>query len=415
MTSVEPASANDRRTLTAFLGAYSLSMLGDRFGELAVPLVVLAATHNPAAAGAVGASIQAPTLLLALWLGRRVDRHSRRLMMLSADISRATCFAGFAWLTVGSISAVWPYILIGLVVGAANSLHSIAGSAILPEIARGHGLVRTNALTEAGDALTTVTGPALAGAVISRINAATALFIDAVSFLLSAALLLRVRVPARSDPAGSAAITSPASLVAPLRHIVRDPVQRVVQVGLTTLSAHGAAVVLALIVLANTELRLSAASLGLVLGAAGVGGLVTSAVATRWPAPFSNVAGIGALLWLCAAFAVLLAWAGGFWWALVANGLLDGAITGAFIATAVVRQQYTPLAMLGRISAASLVYNSVGRLLGIGGVGLLLAAVGARTALLVDAALLAAAAFYTSTWLAHRRAADPARPGRPPR
>ena len=41
VTSVEPASATDRRTLTAFLGAYSLSMLGDRFGELAVPLVVL--------------------------------------------------------------------------------------------------------------------------------------------------------------------------------------------------------------------------------------------------------------------------------------------------------------------------------------------------------------------------------------
>lgn len=104
--------------------------------------MVLAATHNPAAAGAVGASIQAPTLLLALWLGRRVDRHSRRLLLLTADLARAVCFAGLAWLAVGTISTIWPFVLIGLMIGTADSLHSIAGSAILPETARGKGLVR---------------------------------------------------------------------------------------------------------------------------------------------------------------------------------------------------------------------------------------------------------------------------------
>jgi hypothetical protein len=402
----------DRRSLTAYLSAYSLSMLGDRFGELALPLVILAATRNPAAAGAVGASIQAPTLLLALWLGRRVDRHSRRFLLLSADLGRAACFAVFAWLAASSISVVWPFVVVGLVVGTANSLHSIAGSAILPEIAQGQGLVRANALTEAGDAVTTVAGPANAGAVISKVNAAAALAVDAVTFLGSAILLLRVRVPGRSDPgrtaeelAEPAEPAEPVSLLSPLRHVLRDPVQRAVQVGLSTLSAHGAAVVLAIIVLANSELHLSPARLGLVLGAAGIGGLAASAVATRWPAPFATVSGIGMLLWLSAGFAAVLAWSNGFWWALIANGLLDGAITGAFIATAVVRQQYTPVAMLGRISAASLVYNGVARLLGVGGIGLLLSGFDGRTALMVDSALLAVAAGCTS-WSARHRVED---------
>jgi len=406
-----------RRSLVAYVSAYTVSMLGDRFAELALPLVVLATTHDPAAAGAVGASIQAPSLLLALWLGGRVDRHSRRALMLSADLLRAGCFAVFTWLAASHISVVWPYIVVGLAVGCGNVLFAIAGSAILPEIVRGQRLVRANAMTEAGDALTTVTGPAAAGAVIGRFSAAVALAADAVTFLLSALLLLGVRSPARRRPdpdaerrdwgaraagPGETADAPPSGLARPLRTVFRDPTQRAVQVALTTLSAHGAAVVLALIVLAGSDLHLSTFRLGLVLGAAGIGGLLASLLAAKWTEPFGSLRGIGLMLWLSAGFVLVLAAAQGFWWALIANGFVDGAITAGFIATATVRQQHTPLALLGRVTAASTVCNAIARVVGVAGVGLLLKTFGARPALGVDAVLLAAAALYLTTQTASR-------------
>jgi MFS family permease len=428
-TPSRPATT-ERRSLVGYLSAYTVSMLGDRFAELALPLVVLATTHDPAAAGAVGASIQAPSLLLALWLGGRVDRHSRRTLMLCADVVRAACFVVFTWLAASHLPAVWPYLLVGPVVGCGNMLFGIAGSAILPEIVGGRRLVQANALTEAGDALTTVTGPALAGAVVGRFSAAVALAADAVTFALSALFLLAVRPPARRTASETPAAGLPAAesltrdphaaelsaaelsaaelsaaeatrpvrwLAGPLRAVFRDPVQRVVQVALTTLSAHGAGVVLAIIVLASSTLRVSTFGLGLVLGAAGVGGLLASLVATKWPAPFGTVRGIGLTMWLSAGFMVGLAVAPRFWWALAANGLLDGAITAAFIATASVRQQHTPRQLLGRVTAASTVCNGAARVVGAGGVGLLLRSFGPRTALVVDAVLLGLAALYVTT------------------
>lgn len=109
----------------------------------------------------------------------------------------------------------------------------------------------------------------------------------------------------------------------PYLAVLRDPTQRTVQVGLVALSAHGASVVLALIVLAERELSLSAFQLGLVLGAAGVGGLVASAVAGRYPGPFRTLPGLAATLALSGVLLVGLAVAPRFWWALVANALVD--------------------------------------------------------------------------------------------
>jgi hypothetical protein len=83
-------------------------------------------------------------------------------------------------------------------------------------------------------------------------------------------------------------------------------------------------------------------------------------------------------------FGTALAGAPRLWWALAANAFLDGAVTAAFIVTASLRQQRTPRHLLGRATAASTVCNSVARVIGAGGVGLLLHFVGPRTALVTD-------------------------------
>jgi MFS family permease len=393
-------------SLAAFVGAYFVTLLGDRFAEIALPVLILAVTHSPAAAGAVGVAIQAPTFLLALWLGGRVDRHSRRALLVSSDVVRAVCFAILAWLASSEVASLWPYLVVGLVVGSGNVLFAIAGQAILPQIVAGRHLVRANAMLEAGDALTTVSGPAVAGAVVANVGAAVALLANAVSFVVSALLLgFGVKVPGGARPSADDTATAdqdhrPARGARAMlgraldqaRFVFGDSMQSSIQVALSGLSAHGAAVVLAIIVLARSELGLSVARIGILLGAAGAGGLVASAVTAKWPRFFSTVQGIVVTVALSAAFLVLLAFARGFLWALLANGLLDMAVTAAFIATASVRQQRTPANLMGRVTAVSIVCNAAARVVGVGGVGVLLTVFGGRVALLADATVLAAAA-----------------------
>src|SRR5260370_40172594 len=233
-------------------------MLGDRFAEFALPLIILSDTGRVVDAGLVGAAIQVPSFLFSLSMGQLVDRYPRRTLMVLSDGARAMLFGIFAWLAMSQVGTIWLFVVIGLAVGCANVSFAVAGSAILPQIGEGNQLVQANAMLEAGDAVTTVAGPAAAGAVIGTIGAPFALLLDAVSFAVSAALLLTglprhmsvtARSPVGTQPGNAQPVRSRrhalgaylASLVRPLGFVAQDPTQFAIQVALMALSAHGAA------------------------------------------------------------------------------------------------------------------------------------------------------------------------------
>jgi len=388
----------------SYLVAYAVTMLGDRFAEIALPVAVLISTGSPAAAGAVAASMQIPGVLLALFLGNWTDRGSRRSMLVWADAVRAAGFAAFALLATGSSWGLLPYVVIGGIVGCGNVLFGIASQAALPQLVQGPGLGRANAVLEAADGVSLLAGPAMAGVAVARLGAAWGLAVNAVSFVISGLLLRlflpRLDPPAPAEPAAESARAAEADfthgasrtlrrqLVAPLRMVLTNRFQLAIQVALMALSAHGAALVLAVLILGQQELGLSIAQIGLILSAAGVGGLAVSLLATRFPAPLHKVGTVVLSLLLSCAAAIALATAQSFWWALVANGVLDGFITAGFMATATVRQARTPNAIMGRVGAASTLANNLARVVGVAGVGVLLAVYGGRFALAADAALL---------------------------
>lgn len=183
VTAPEPAPATPgplpRRSLVGYVSAYTVNILGERFGELALPLVVLAATGDPAAAGLVAAGIHVPGLLLALWLGAGVDRHPRRRLMIAANLDRAACLGAFAWLAAAKVTGVWAYLVVGFALGCGNVRFGLAGFALLPQLVQGSRPVRANAMLEAGDAAVTIAGPTAAGAVITRLSAVVAAYVAA--------------------------------------------------------------------------------------------------------------------------------------------------------------------------------------------------------------------------------------------
>ncbi|HEY1571744.1 MAG TPA: MFS transporter [Pseudonocardiaceae bacterium] len=361
------------KPVVGYLAAYGVTMVGDRFAEIALPVAVLAATGSPAAAGTVAAAVQVPGLVAAPFLGNRTDRTSRRTMLVLADAVRVAAFAGFAVLAATHTGGLIPYLVIGAVVGCGNVLFAIAGQAILPQLTSGLG--RANAVVEAVDGTSLLVTPPVAGLVVAGLGVTWGLAANAVSYLVSGTLL-RSLLPALRPPP-----RPPGPWPA-----LTDRLQIALQLALMALSAHGAAVVLAILVLGRDQLGLSVVRIGFVLSAAGAGGIVASLVAARWPALRP-----GALAWsllLACAAAVGLALAHGFWWAVVANGVLDGFVTTGFIASATLRQTHTPNAVLGRVGAVSALANNLARVVGVAGIGVVLGAYGGRVGVAVDAALL---------------------------
>lgn len=388
------ADAGTRRPIVPYLAAYGVTMLGDRFAEIALPVAVLLSTRSPAAAGAVAASVQVPGLVLALFLGDWTDRASRRTLLVLADAVRVVGFAAFTSLAVIRGGGLYPYLVIGAVVGCGNVLFGIAGQAVLPQLVRGAGLGRANAVLEAADGTSLLVGPPAAGFTVSNLGAAWGLAADALSFLVSGVLLrtflppLRPTTEPRAPSSHGVARRLRLRLVEPLRLVLTNRLQVGLQLALMALSAHGAALVLALLVLGRDQLGLSVVRIGFILSAAGVAGILASLLATRWSAPMNRLTTLASSLLLSCAAAVGLALARGFWWALIANGVLDGFITTGFIASATIRQSRTPNSVLGRVGAASALANNLARVLGAAGVGVLLSTYGGRVGIAADAVVL---------------------------
>lgn len=74
----------------------AVSSLGTGISQLAFPLLILADTHSPAAAGIAGALQQVPLLLFSLPAGALADRWERKRMMLACTLGLLLCLASIA-------------------------------------------------------------------------------------------------------------------------------------------------------------------------------------------------------------------------------------------------------------------------------------------------------------------------------
>lgn len=126
-------------------------------------------------------------------------------------------------------------------------------------------------------------GPAAGGGLISLLTAPFALLVDAASYLVSALLLHRIPLSERviqpaATGSGRALLSSARE---GLRFVLHHRFLRSSLACATTLNLFQMAANALVILYASRELGLSAAIIGLALGAGAVGGVVTAAVAAR--------------------------------------------------------------------------------------------------------------------------------------
>ena len=131
-----------------------------------------------------------PAIAIGLFLGPLIDRMSRRRLMVGADLARLAVFAVLPFLN--SATAV---VVAALVAGIANWFFRPAVYAGLPNLLPEKDLAAGNALLQATEWATTAAGPLLGGVLVAVSGVDAAYWINAATFLLSAALI--VRIPAQ--------------------------------------------------------------------------------------------------------------------------------------------------------------------------------------------------------------------------
>jgi len=180
-----------------FLAAVG-SGLGTWLAFVALTIDVWDRTGSGTWVGALLIADFLPVIAIGLTVGPLVDRLSRRRVMVAADLVRFGVFCALPF-----ASSAGQIVALAAVAGFATGFFRPAVYAGLPNLVEDAELPNAQGLLQAGDAMTTVLGPLVGGVFVAVSSPDLAYWINAVTFLYSAALV--VRIPARLLQAAQAA------------------------------------------------------------------------------------------------------------------------------------------------------------------------------------------------------------------
>ena len=125
--------------------------------------------------------------------GRRRPASRATALAVATDLVRCALHALLAVLIVTGAVRIWHLVAIGVVFGTAEAFYRPAASGLLPQTVPEDEIQAANAATMMFENVAEVAGPALATALVLGLSPAAAFGLDAATFLVSAALLVRVR------------------------------------------------------------------------------------------------------------------------------------------------------------------------------------------------------------------------------
>ncbi|MFI1991971.1 MFS transporter [Actinoplanes sp. NPDC020271] len=262
-------------------GAVSLSQLGDRISELALPLIAAGLLHaSTAEVATLTALIWAPNLL-AILLGAWVDQQRRkRRLLVAADLTRALAFATLPIAYLLDTVTLGHLYTVAVITGAAGMLFNNAYAPFFARLVPRRSYIDANSKLSTSRSVSYVAGPAIGGALVQTLTAPIAVLADALSFLVSALLIGRIRV---DEPPAVPSAEPPVLTRARqgLRLVVSHPILRAslgccTTVNFFTFMASGLTVLFA-----SRTLELSAGTIGLALGIGAIGSLIGAVTAPR--------------------------------------------------------------------------------------------------------------------------------------
>lgn len=187
-----------------------IASIGDRFYQFALLYVVLKLSpQEGAGVGRESARVlfsgMILTVLLTPWIGAFVDRHSRRAVMVFADLARAALVLAMlaTWYTTGSVPLIFGLIAIA---GLMTGFFIPARQASIPLLVTPRQIVAANALVTTIGVIASLAG-GCAGFLVAIFGERSSFLIAAAGFAISGALISRIDRPLAATAPGDGRVT----------------------------------------------------------------------------------------------------------------------------------------------------------------------------------------------------------------
>lgn len=176
--------------------AETISVFGSQITQLALPLIAATILQvSPFEFGLLATIEFLPFILLSLPAGVWVDRLRRRPIMIVADVGRAIALLTIPFAFLFDALTIWQLYAVGFLNGCFTVFFDVSYQSYLPSVVERDQLVEGNSKLEITRSASQILGPGAAGILIGALRAPLAIFVDAISFLVSALFLVWIRRP----------------------------------------------------------------------------------------------------------------------------------------------------------------------------------------------------------------------------
>lgn len=383
----------------------TVSLIGDGVLLVALAWKVYELSNKPSSMAVVGLAMTIPHVALLLLGGVVSDRFDRRRVMVASDAIRGTAIGVLGVLAVTDQLRLWHVFVLVAVYGAGTAFFGPAFDALVPDIVHDDNLIQANAIEQfARPAAHGLAGPALGGLLIAAGGSGIAILIDAATFLVSMACLLRVRTPAVAAEAGDVAVFD--DVKEGFRFVRANP-----WLWATLLAATFAYLLFTgpvdvlLPYLVKNELNAGAGTLGLILAVGGIGAIGAALAVGTLGTPKRGMTFIY-LAWTVSTLALVgYGLARNAWQAATVSFVFNALETAGTVVWLTTKQRLVPRALLGRVSSFDWFISTGLVPLSFAVVAPVTGAIGARNTLMI-AGGLGAAVTFAFLWVPGVRAAD---------
>jgi len=263
------------RNFRLFFSGQSISLIGTWMTRVATSWLVYRLTRSALLLGVVGFAGQIPTFLLAPFAGVLVDRLNRRKMLIWTQALAGLQSLALAGLTIAKVINIQEVLWLSVLQGLINAFDMPGRQAFLVQMVEDkQDLGNAIALNSSMVNMARLVGPALAGLVIGSVGEGYCFLIDGLSYLavIASLRMMRLRVaPARVS-------------VAPMLEQLKEgwtyvrgfrPIRTILLL-FALISLMGMPFMVLMPIFASRILHGGPHTLGFLLGASGVGALISA-------------------------------------------------------------------------------------------------------------------------------------------
>jgi MFS family permease len=263
------------RNFRLFFTGQSISLIGTWMTRVATSWLVYRLTGSALLLGTVSFAGQIPTFLLAPFAGVLVDRLNRRNLLVWTQVLAGIQSLALAALTLAKVITIHEIIALSALQGLINAFDMPGRQSFLVQMVEDKkDLSNAIALNSSIVNMARLVGPAIAGIIIAGVGEGYCFAIDGLSYIAVVASLLMMRVP----PSTITRVTT--SMLEQLRegwtYVVHFRPIRTILTLFALLSLMGMPFMVLMPIFASQVLHGGAHTLGYLMGASGVGALISA-------------------------------------------------------------------------------------------------------------------------------------------